>query len=1152
MERTEIAAEATAVATATAAGYFSPRYAQGRQSPAYLVVIDQAGPRDQLAAFHQSLIQALARESGMRDLFEIRRAALSSPVLQNLASRFPDRILWVFAEPDALRNPFRSGPAEWLRSLGHWNRALVLSPLAHFDWIETQWKRLNVDVAVAPPTLEGILNWTRERPRWAVDDRWQLGRYPPLLRGLPEQWLDNEEPDARALAQLRVQLRSYLGRDGFLCLATCAIFPALSWEATLSCVTRLVERSEHRPHGEESDANTVLDPRAADILGRLVRLPWMRHNRMPQWLCQALKNGLSPAEQAAAHAVLDELVGKLQTGSGDQAKLVSQAWRRKRKKRAVSPQDYILLSLFWRRYSNPLSIGAPGWFERFRLRNGLFLKPLLLPAAVTLLLSAGLGYLVSRIPAEKPLKIARTLREAPPLPGPPSQNSNVTAPGEFLPRVLDVAASQVSVKNGGGFWAPPFVTWAFQETAAIVQDTPVRVVAARTEEEQWANAVKDPGVKIVQIRSTTLPPIEPGFVFAHVDPAGFHVGIVESVTDGHSLATLEASTVKPSTDAVIVRRYRDARNINVGFIDYAHSHPSTPEASLPRSECDVLGACPTTGCAVPDSPQAALNKLKRTMSRRGRPQVETAAHLLALQKSAEDLVGNATVLTRDQRTKLAALGEGSFVELTGYLTGVPRMAGPVEANCNRPGTANADLQFQVVDSLGATEARSAGATIVAQARGSNVTTDALADIQTRGYPVRVTGQLLYDNSRFIASTVQAVQLSTLWEIHPVYAFEVCPSGDCIKSGTGWIPLESYKPGGGAAPTSTANGCDPSLWQFVYNSARLPNKTDCRAVTGTIQSVLREADGDYHIRFVPEEKGLTNAQNDQQQGGALVAETVCQFAPTQADAIQPCSNYRGPKFDMNQLCPTGPSQSNAQSTASQERVCANPPRIRITGYYTIDTDHGLMELHPVSGIEVLPSEPGAFRWSIKTSLPDGANTSKPYLITLAHLLSLPPAAAGASPEFANKRYPKTPGVLVGEGLIVRTWAYLRLVAEENDGDLHMQLTERPTDTDYSIAMEVPLDDPKYVSKSTEVFNAAKDVRAFLASKLGLHWKTGAVTVLQKPVYVEVTGQLFFDSEHEPALEKGVFRGKSMGGKQLPARTSWEIHPVLHVSLVAEGK
>jgi hypothetical protein len=38
---------------------------------------------------------------------------------------------------------------------------------------------------------------------------------------------------------------------------------------------------------------------------------------------------------------------------------------------------------------------------------------------------------------------------------------------------------------------------------------------------------------------------------------------------------------------------------------------------------------------------------------------------------------------------------------------------------------------------------------------------------------------------------------SLWEIHPIYSFEVCPSGDCATGG--WQPLETFAAGKAECP-----------------------------------------------------------------------------------------------------------------------------------------------------------------------------------------------------------------------------------------------------------------------------------------------------------------------------------------------------------------
>jgi len=157
----------------------------------------------------------------------------------------------------------------------------------------------------------------------------------------------------------------------------------------------------------------------------------------------------------------------------------------------------------------------------------------------------------------------------------------------------------------------------------------------------------------------------------------------------------------------------------------------------------------------------------------------------------------------------------------------------------------------------------------------------------------------------------------------------------------------------AAAVGASATCDAHLWNFVYNPSRLPAKGDCRAVTGKIRNFVAESDGDYHIRFLPDDKSLVNAENIRQQGGALVVEPICQNTPTQADAKKPCQGYDGPKFGMATFCPGAANTPPASPVNKQGKTytCKKPPPIRISGYYTIDNDHGWMELHTVTKIEL---------------------------------------------------------------------------------------------------------------------------------------------------------------------------------------------------------
>ena len=52
---------------------------------------------------------------------------------------------------------------------------------------------------------------------------------------------------------------------------------------------------------------------------------------------------------------------------------------------------------------------------------------------------------------------------------------------------------------------------------------------------------------------------------------------------------------------------------------------------------------------------------------------------------------------------------------------------------------------------------------------------------------------------------------------------------------------------GLIQTNTAQ-CDQSLWNYVYHPQRLQVLQPCITVTGTIDEIRKEADGDYHVQF----------------------------------------------------------------------------------------------------------------------------------------------------------------------------------------------------------------------------------------------------------------------------------------------------------------
>lgn len=144
------------------------------------------------------------------------------------------------------------------------------------------------------------------------------------------------------------------------------------------------------------------------------------------------------------------------------------------------------------------------------------------------------------------------------------------------------------------------------------------------------------------------------------------------------------------------------------------------------------------------------------------------------------------------------------------------------------------------------------------------------------------------------------------------------------------PVATHK---SAAAGSHRPSCDASLWNHVYHSYRLHVYAQCKTVTGVVDAVRREDDGDLHIDLNTG-GALVNSVNYADQHGDLVLEEICVGTVTQADAVAACSGF------TNRA--TVPSQGD---------------QVQATGSYVLDADHGWMEIHPVTSLTVL-GHPGS--------------------------------------------------------------------------------------------------------------------------------------------------------------------------------------------------
>ena len=107
-----------------------------------------------------------------------------------------------------------------------------------------------------------------------------------------------------------------------------------------------------------------------------------------------------------------------------------------------------------------------------------------------------------------------------------------------------------------------------------------------------------------------------------------------------------------------------------------------------------------------------------------------------------------------------------------------------------------------------------------------------------------------------------------------------------------IPVSSPSPSSGMCQDMT----------HVYNPSRLLVLSPCQHVTGIVEIIRIEADGDYHIlvhvdpnQLDPTGGNWINSANTTYQHGDLVTEPVCEHAITQTDAVSVCAGYTNPTY-----------------------------------------------------------------------------------------------------------------------------------------------------------------------------------------------------------------------------------------------------------------
>jgi hypothetical protein len=208
---------------------------------------------------------------------------------------------------------------------------------------------------------------------------------------------------------------------------------------------------------------------------------------------------------------------------------------------------------------------------------------------------------------------------------------------------------------------------------------------------------------------------------------------------------------------------------------------------------------------------------------------------------------------------------------------------------------------------------------------------------------------------------------------------------------------------------------------------------------------------------------------------------------------------------------------------------------------------LVALLAIGFLSAKEPHPGVDRWAIKTSVPEGAKLDHPNNMSLNDLLALKDAKGVTKNErsFQEARIPDPPpGAKVKEGDIISTTGWLHLVAGEDDGDYHIQISASADSGDHCLIVEVPNPDPEFV-KTADLRPGFEAVRTFIKARLLKNKEpSSSGSVMEGKAFVRVTGQLFYDDSHVGDQPRGK--------KGMKAATLWELHPVTAMEFAPRPK
>lgn len=239
-----------------------------------------------------------------------------------------------------------------------------------------------------------------------------------------------------------------------------------------------------------------------------------------------------------------------------------------------------------------------------------------------------------------------------------------------------------------------------------------------------------------------------------------------------------------------------------GTFNPSCTKPNFPQPS-PQQKPGIDAQCGLSGSG--SGAEGNQNAAKNNFCASGSPTTITIDTLKSFQAQVERNkninFGDENTLTTKRgpttnRAPLKKIGEGKLVVLKAFVL-VARQEGAESVNCakNVPNSAAFhDIHISLVASSTETsECAGVVAEMSPHRRPDAWNHENVMKVAAAKAMVRVTGQLFFDSSHFPCANGQGVRSNprrvSLWEIHPIYKFEVC-TANCDGAGQ-WVPLDQW-------------------------------------------------------------------------------------------------------------------------------------------------------------------------------------------------------------------------------------------------------------------------------------------------------------------------------------------------------------------------